>query len=174
MSLYEATPLSRSAIRAFTNTIRKVTGLTNEKYFPIEEFLEIVMPQMDEDFVLEVLTHREMASNHGLAYPEEKVIMIREDVYEGAVKGNARDRFTLAHEVGHYFLHRKERVSFARNLGTAEKLQPFRDPEWQANAFAGELLAPPHIIKNMSVFEVMRYCGISAQAAQVQLKFKDQ
>lgn len=168
--MYEASPLSRLNIRELTNLIRKVTGLENEMYFPIKEFLEFVMPKMDKDFVLEIVPQSEMGSNHGLAFPEDKLIKLREDVYDGAVAGKPRDRLTMAHEVGHYFLHTKERISFARNRGGAEQLPAYKDPEWQANAFAGELLAPPHIIRNMSVFEVMQYCGVSQDAARKQLK----
>ncbi|MDR9857831.1 ImmA/IrrE family metallo-endopeptidase [Paenibacillus sp. VCA1] len=170
MSIYEASPLSRKDIRNFVNDIRKVMGLTDTRYFPIREFLEFVMPQMDENFVLEILPKHEMGSNHGLAYPEDKVIKLREDVYDGAVAGKPRDRLTMAHEIGHYFLHTKERISFARNREKSGQLPAYRDPEWQANAFAGELLAPPHIIQGMSVFEVMQNCGVSQDAARIQLK----
>lgn len=170
MSEYEASPLARSDIRNLTNFIRQVCDLSNERYFPIVQFLELVMPQIDEQFFWVPASKSEMGAKHGLAYPEDKLIKIREDIYEGAVAGNGRDRFTIAHEIGHYFLHKKERVSFARSLGAAEKLPAFKDPEWQASAFAGELLAPPHIIRDLSVFEVMKYCGISQDAAQKQLK----
>ncbi|MEE4566809.1 ImmA/IrrE family metallo-endopeptidase [Paenibacillus polymyxa] len=170
MSEYEASPLSRSDIREIANLFRRSCNLTDTKFFPIVHFLELVMPKLDEQFVWLSVPKSEMGSKHGLAYPDDKLIKIREDVYEGAEQGNGRDRFTIAHEIGHYFLHKKERVSFARRMGAAEKLPAFRDPEWQADAFAGELLAPPHIIKDMSVFEVMRFCGISQQAARKQLK----
>lgn len=170
MGQYEASPLSRKDIRSLTILIRKITGLTDERYFPIREFLELIMPRLDDAFVLEVLTKHEMGNNHGLAIPEEKIIRLREDVYEGAVAGKPRDRLTVAHEIGHYFLHQKERISFARNLPHGAQLPAYRDPEWQANAFAGELLAPPHIIKGLSLFEVMRTCGISEEAARKQMK----
>lgn len=170
MSLYEAAPISRADIRGLTNLIRRLSGLTDERYFPIKEFLELVMPRMDEDFVLEVLPKHEMGNNHGLAIPEDKIIRLRDDVYEGAYAGKPRDRLTVAHEIGHYFMHRKERISFARNRGSSTPVPAYRDPEWQANAFAGELLAPPHIIKGMSLFEVMRFCGLSEDAARKQMK----
>jgi len=170
LSEYEASPLSRVDIREIANFFRQQCKLIDAKFFPIVEFLEFVMPQLDPQFVWESISRFEMGSKHGLAYPDDKLIKIREDVYEGAVKGNGRDRFTIAHEIGHYFLHKKERVSFARTMGLAEKLPAFRNPEWQADAFAGELLAPPHIIKDMTIFEVARFCGISQQAARKQLK----
>lgn len=170
MSEYEASPLSRSDIRNIANYIRQATGMMNQRLFPVQEFLELVMPQMDERFVLEILPKSVMGSNHGLAYPEERVIKLREDVYVGAVEGNPRDRFTVAHEIGHYFLHKKERISFARTMGSSQQLPAYRDPEWQANAFAGELLAPPHIIEGMTQFEIMRFCGLSQAAARSQMK----
>ena len=88
---------------------------------------------------------------------------IREDVYDRAVDGNARDRFTLCHELGHFLLHTPERVSFARG-----EVPTYMDPEWQANVFAGELMAPYELVKNMSACEIAEKCGMSLAAAQVQ------
>ncbi|MCC7491681.1 MAG: ImmA/IrrE family metallo-endopeptidase [Fimbriimonadaceae bacterium] len=49
-----------------------------------------------------------------------------------------RDRFTIAHELGHYFLHANqgERTGKAARSGMDERV------EWEANWFAGELLMP--------------------------------
>lgn len=37
---------------------------------------------------------------------EDIVIRVRSDVYERACENHGRDRFALAHELGHYSLHR--------------------------------------------------------------------
>ena len=42
------------------------------------------------------------------------------------------------------------------------------DPEWQANAFAGELLAPFQYIKHMDIFDISTQYGVSIEAASVQ------
>lgn len=42
------------------------------------------------------------------------------------------------------------------------------NPEWQANTFAAELMAPFSLIKDMSIEEIMEKCGISRQAATIQ------
>ena len=88
---------------------------------------------------------------------------IRSDVYEGAVKGNPRDRFTLCHELGHYLLHQPGCVSYARG-----KVPAYQDPEWQANTFAAELMAPRDLVANMSIERIMKECGMSKQAATIQ------
>ena len=46
-----------------------------------------------------------MGDKHGETFPDEHIIRIREDVYLGAVNGCGRDGMTIAHEVGHLFLH---------------------------------------------------------------------
>ncbi len=88
---------------------------------------------------------------------------IRSDVYEGAIKGDCRDRFTLCHEIGHYFLHQPNSISFARG-----NIPVYRDPEWQANTFAGELMAPYDLVKDMKIEEIMEKCGMSRKAATIQ------
>jgi hypothetical protein len=68
------------------------------------------------------------------------------DVWDGAKVGNARFRFTVAHEIGHVLLHRGDLMqhrgcAFRDAVTATEKLPPdipiFCSPEWQANVWAG-------------------------------------
>ena len=59
-----------------------------------------------------------------------------------------------------------ERVSYARG-----DIPTYRNPEWQANTFAAELMAPRHLIKNLTVEEIMEKCGMSRQAATIQYNY---
>lgn len=110
-----------------------------------------------------------MGTKHGETIPSENRIRIREDVYERACNGYGRDRLTMAHELGHLLLHRAETITFAREDGD---IPPYKDPEWQANTFAGELLAPYEYIKDMSVIDIARYYGITEKAASIQRRRK--
>ena len=92
---------------------------------------------------------------------------IRRDVYEGAIIGDGRSRFTLCHELFHYLFHTSENISFARS---DEKLPSYLDPEWQANTFAAELMIPIDLVKGMTVSEVVDKCKVSRQCAQIQMK----
>lgn len=78
-------------------------------------------------------------------------VRLRPDVWEGAKSGNARFRFTVAHEIAHVVLHRSDLIehrgrAFRDVVTPADKLPPdvpiYCSPEWQANAWAGAFLMP--------------------------------
>lgn len=171
MGTYVASPTSRNKIRQITNFLRNQLELTNEVFFPVVEFLELGLPQIDPLFEYEIVPEHEMPNRYAVTYPEENKIVIRQDVYERALSGVPRDRFTVAHEIGHYIMHRPRAIQLARDSKNGKSLPKYRDPEWQANTFAGELLAPPHIIRGMSELEIIRSCGVSAQVCDIQKRF---
>lgn len=155
--------LSRVQIRKITTNLRKMIGCEERSYFPIVEFIEWVMGDPDNDFDYEIVSTDEMEGMYGNMNTGANVMRIREDVYEGAIKGVPRDRFTLCHELGHYLLHQPERISHARG-----NVPAYQNPEWQANTFAAELMAPYRLIQNMTVDDIMMKCGMSRQAATIQ------
>ncbi|TYQ14837.1 UNVERIFIED_CONTAM: Zn-dependent peptidase ImmA (M78 family) [Acetivibrio alkalicellulosi] len=168
MQSYIANPVSRNNLRELAYTIRCNTKTENEFYFPVLEFIEIVLPEILNGFNYEILPEKLMGNHHGLTQPDKKLIKLREDVYIRALNGEGRDRLTCAHEVGHLFLHNKYSIQLAR-IGKGEKIKTYIDPEWQANAFAGELLVPAHLVKGLSAEEISSLCGVSLPAAQKQL-----
>src|SRR5690606_39240987 len=130
---------SEAEIFEIAASIRRDLRITSDA-FPIAHFLELGMPQIFKGFSFEPWSMEEMGTNHGLTIPAENKIVLREDVYEGMCRGVGRDRFTAAHEVGHYLMHRDVPIRFHRAEGT--RLKAFVDSEWQANRFAGALLMP--------------------------------
>ena len=110
-----------------------------------------------------------MTDKEGETIPSLNTIKIREDVYEKATQGNGRARFTILHEVGHLLMHYNDRVALCRKSDNAP-LKAYEDPEWQADAFAGELLIAEHLVKDMSVSEIEIHCGASHAAAECQYK----
>lgn len=61
-------------------------------------------------------------------------------IYISAASGPLRNRFTIAHELGHYFLHAeggKKELTVHRTSGKSDKRV-----EWQANWFAAAFLMP--------------------------------
>lgn len=162
-----AMPMSRKRVRLYARKVRRLVGCENQLEFPIVEFLEKTLPELDEDFTLEILEASEMGECHGKTYPDAHKIQLREDVYNNAVTGKGRDRLTVAHEIAHYLLHENCNVALAR---ADSNIPAYKDPEWQATAFGGELLVPAHLVQGMTPEEVAYKCGVSLAAAKYQLK----
>lgn len=170
----EAKPLSRANIRRMAKEFRKFLGLEKNQYIDVIHVLDVDMPSKFRNFDYEIVEEDEMRF-HGLTYPDKNKILIREDVYIGALNGNGRDRFTIVHEIFHYLFHTRQNIkqtenSFARE---SKSVPRYKDPEWQADAFAGEVLMDSDIISNMNVYEVMKNCGVSFSAAKVQKSIKE-
>lgn len=162
----EVPPLSDAQIAQIAGSIRHDMKIHVDG-FPLVEFLELAMPRIFQGFALEVGTREEMGLNHGLTIPSEKVIRLREDVYDGLTRGVGRDRFTAAHELGHYIMHRGVPIVFHR--AEHGELKTYKDSEWQANTFAGHLLMPrKELLTCQSLEEVAQRFGVSLQAASVQ------
>jgi hypothetical protein len=164
-------PRSRIKIRVLARQVRalyrRVTG-RDEPWFPIVGFVDVVVPLVDEDFQLQVVSKGELGNAHGMTYPDRNIMQIREDVYEGGRRGVGRDRLTIAHEVGHWLMHSD--LGLARVRATARS-EPFRSSEWQANAFGGELLvSADHIHLCKSAKEAALLFGVSTEAAAYQWK----
>lgn len=84
-----------------------------------------------------------------------------------------RQRFTLAHELGHYFLgHLKkdETIIQRNNLSEAHS----KISEYEANRFARDILAPPYLVKHIPIREpdiVSSYFGVSFTMSQNLISF---
>lgn len=85
----------------------------------------------------------------GATFLQTKEIVISEDLdpCEHPVR-EGRYRFTLAHEIGHWVLHRPQAIAthqasliLCRSMSRPDRL------EWQANQFAAYLLMPAALIK---------------------------
>jgi len=159
--------MSRASIRTLAKHLRtalKIRGL----YFPVMEVIEFALPQILPDFEYQVASEKDLGQTHGLTFPQQSIIILREDVYEGALSGNGRDRMTVAHEIGHLLMHKD--IAFARSEPNVE-IAAFESSEWQAKCFSGELLVPHHLASvwgEKSVEEIARECGVSVHAADYQ------
>ena len=159
-------PRSRKDIRAVASAFRAFFGLKNPK-LPIMSLLENELPKVHEKFYLGVAEKGELKKCHGLTVPNKGVIYLREDIYDGAMNGVGRDRFTACHELGHLLLHQD--VSFAKQASSAP-LKRYEDSEWQANCFAGELLiCSKHVNKCTSCSEIQEVFGVSKEAAETMI-----
>ena len=167
MQSYISQPCSRKDIRLLALEVRKTLRLENVVYFPIVQLLEL-MYELFPNYHFEVVEDCEFSHDlHAETDVESHAIRIKQSVYDGACMGKGRDRMTIAHEIGHYLLLCICGFKFQRNYASVS-IPVYRDPEWQASCFAGELLVAAHLVKGMTPDEISRMCGVSMPAAKKQ------
>lgn len=167
MNFYKAPPASRQRIRGLARIVRRACGYENTPYFPIIHFLEIDLTQIIPDFELEVIAHKDMKNKCGETKPFEHRILLNETIYSKAISGDGFARLTVAHEIGHLLMHGVDSHSL-RKVKSSEHLKTFEDPEWQADVFGGELLAPHYLIDELTIDEIAKFCGVTKRAATIQ------
>ena len=163
---YKAQPTSKQEISDYARSLRSVCGYEHKNQFPVVHFLELILPRLFPDFNLEIAEVEELPFKEGETLPGTNTIRLRRDVYEAACNSDGRARFTVAHEIGHFLLHTPDSIVLCR-MEEGQKLRTFEDPEWQANYFASELLAPIYLARGMNKHQVMEEFLLSERAASV-------
>ena len=148
--------------------LRKKFGLDQVKKFPIMEFLEIIMPQIDPEFMIVPVEDHELPGRAAETIPAEHKILVKQSIYDAACQGSFWPRLVMAHELGHYLLHGEENVTYA-HFAPGEQVPDEVDPERQADIFSVELLVPVHLIDETSDYLVSKHFGVSRGVAHSQM-----
>ncbi len=142
--------LSRNEIaqagKAILAQFREKTGRSIEPPVPIEDIL--AMMGLRCQFVdFEQINAPDVL---GATYVKKRIVVINAGLLDERSKGRAA--FTMAHEAGHWVLHR-HLLAVANRYGDLEdaifcRAQDARKPiEWQADYFAGCLLMPEDLVR---------------------------
>ena len=162
-------PRDRQSIRKDTYRLREIMRLNDSFYFPIMLFLEHVMPIAVPDFYVEPVDDSILVGRMAETVPEQHLIRVRQSVYDAACNGHPWAWKIMAHELGHYIYHDAEHIAYAYpHIG--EQIPKQFSPEYQADVFAAELLAPVNLIRGMNCHAVAQKCGITIGTAEGQLK----
>lgn len=106
-------------------------------------------------------------------------------IYVNATHISARKRFTIAHELAHYFLHGEQlgtnnhidtvKMAMTREDGRMDMTAEDKRMETEANALAAEILMPENEFKSVwdcsiSIEDVANHFGVSENAAAIRGK----
>lgn len=153
--------------------MRKTFGYEKDYWFPVMHFIELVLPEVDPDFNLDIVEDSELTGVFAETIPAQHTIRVKRSVYEAACKKNGWARMVMAHELGHLYYHNAATVSYAMHQ-PGQKLPLEKDPEHQADIFAAELLAPSGIIQHRKMNDslaISKKFGVSPAAAKTQLGY---
>jgi Domain of unknown function (DUF955). len=169
-------PQSRANLRNLAKEIRSTLGINEDQLFvDVIACLELFIPRIDLNFRFSILEYDKYnMPNEAFYSPKNNCIYIRSDVYEKALDEDGRARFTIAHEIAHYFLFSKLGIPQFVNWSkickyTDQKLHSL-DPEWQADVVGNYLLCEADCIKNLSEDDIVLYCRVSKDAANAALR----
>lgn len=158
--------MSWADISTCADDLRAALDLADVDCFPVGHVIEFVLEAWMPPYYFDVGSRELMGQAEGQTAPDGSFIRLREDVYEGLVRGEGRPRFTAAHELGHFVLHQGATLQRAN----PHELPAFRNSESQANHFAASLLMPERLITpGTSVASLIKRFGVSADAAQRRL-----
>ncbi len=178
--IYEVQRKTKSQISQYAQYARqrfKVQGC----YVDIVKIVEDLFPKFIPNYNFRIVNDEDedIDMKGILAYTEAKngkiTVYVWEDVYEKAIRDNGCARFTLAHEAGHVLMHCEENAILRRVESFSDFHTPIKNeknPEWQADQFAAELLAPLPLTKGLSVnqiadiFKVSRSCAMNRKRAK--------
>ena len=159
-------PRKEVEIRNIAEQIRKLFYPHNHKYLDVIDFLERKMPFVFEYFHYEIVEPHELPDREAEMDPIGFCIRIQEPIYEKAIENDGHCRFTIAHELGHWFLHREQTLAFGRP-DRGGKIPPYRHSEWQADVFARNFLAPWSLAKGMSAGQIEKVFEVSGEVAAI-------
>jgi Zn-dependent peptidase ImmA (M78 family)/transcriptional regulator with XRE-family HTH domain len=159
-------PKSIAAIEKETIDIRRIFCGQKDYEFPIMKVIEFILPSVIPAYIFDIRTKKEMDGDEGRMVMGKHILILRDDVYEGACRGEPRHRFTACHEFAHYVLHHHLEPSLARARGDEDPV--YRDAEWQADIFAGTLMLSREHAEALGDYETAAcMCRMSNQAARV-------
>lgn len=114
----------------------------------IVSILEFRLVELYPNFRLAIKADADMPED-AVTEPHMDRITVRRSVYIAACEGDVEARFTLAHELGHYLLHREKAVQMHKDQNGAVQnisgMNATESIEDQADMFARHFLAPPFI-----------------------------
>lgn len=100
--------------------------------------------------------------------PENKLVVVRCDVYDGLFNDEAFSRSTVIHELSHIVLNHAVTLHRGAILG---KHKFFEDSEWQAKALTAAVMMPIDACRAAhSSYELAQLCGTSTQAAKYRIE----
>lgn len=167
-------PISIGEIRRLANWLRGVLGFDSHEAIDMPKLYDRLS---DEGICGKRFSYVIVSDNSDLFDINEEamtdcvhgVIYIKESVWNEACSApNSRAVFTLAHELGHYFLVCVLSFMIASDSKT-EKVAPYEDPEWQANTFASEFLMPFEACLGQDAWTIHKDFNVSYFCASVRV-----
>lgn len=164
-------PTSYAKLEAAADSLRPV--LPRVQLGPYTEFkldgwriLEQTLQNAGYDYSIAEVS--ELDDCAAFTIPEQHLIVIRADVYEGLFQDSPFSRSTVIHELAHIALGHAVTLHRGAVLGQHRFCE---DSEWQAKALTAAVMMPLEACKRaFSAQHLAEMCGTSQQSATIRLQ----
>ncbi len=157
--------------------VRKEVGMEEDVNLDLETFVKSINNKRQVnikiyEYDLSEFNNDFEESISGLIDSEGKKVNIIINKYDY----ENRKRFTIAHELGHYFLHHDNSLPIKHiDLRSSMDMATSKEKEQEANFFAAELLMPGNLIKKeyyteKNIIALAKIFGVSKEAMNIRLK----
>ncbi len=165
-------PKTRKFIENAAMLVRKYLKIAEDVlYIDVLSILEFHLHSLFNDDVAFVIPDEWHMGEEAYYDTQKNVIFVRSDVYDKAVKGDGRARFTIMHEIAHYILFKlfgfPYKMALASIVYKSDATLKSMDPEWQADTFSGAFLCSKEYVKSLDIDEIETQCGVSRRSAEV-------
>lgn len=162
--------MSYAKIEAAADKLRPLLPIANTpgKRFALDAWriLEQTLPRAGFDYrVAEVKELRDCAA---FTVPDEHLVVMRSDVYEGLFEGSPFSASTVVHELAHIALGHAVTLERGTPVGEHEF---YEDSEWQAKAMTAALMMPVAACRFARTPDKLAdLCGVSTEAATYRMQ----
>jgi len=165
---YKVAPTSYAKIEALADQFRQFLPVAS----PMQPYRLDAWRILEETMVaagygIRSIDASEMGQIVGMTAPLDKLIVIRQDIYDRLQDDHVFSRSTVIHEVSHNLM--QHAVTLQR--GPAGEHRFFEDSEWQAKAMTAALMMPVEACRSAgNALKLAQMCGTSAEAAGYRLE----
>lgn len=161
--------LSDDEIEREANRLRESLGLHEGPIFNIVLLLETKMPSLIRGFRMEIFT-RDQKHIEAFSRTLPPRLYLRKDIHSLALRDDPRTRFTVAHELGHLWLHARH-ARLHRGGDVPSSMLQLRKQEEEARRFAAAFLMPSELASQFSDPALLsEYCNVTVDVAMFRLK----
>lgn len=161
--------INKLKLQEYATEIRTFFKCNEDFMFPVLKILDIMAYGREfNDFYYEICKdENDFFCDNQLALFDynKNILYIKESVFNEASKDIGRARFTICHEIAHWFLFFV--YGYYPIKEVVVKPPAYEDIEWQANYLAGELLAPLKMCKGLNELDIQKVFLISPDCAIV-------
>lgn len=171
---YKTKPASRELLRQLSSVFRELFVFGEGGRFPVMEALE-KFPEVFANSFFRIVEDGELPitvpAKCNVLNGGGFEILIKQLVYDGALKGVGAYRDHIVHEMCHAFLYSIGFTPVMNRSFSKGVLPNYCSSEWQAKALCGEVMMPYEETYDMYPEEIEEKYGVSKAQAQFRMKY---